>query len=106
MPRPFKNRRELGLDKMFETRSDAWEAVGLALETGKRDVVRAQKRSLALLPLIAGVLVVWNERHKILGEHNPVAVNHYTGHGASRKLAYVSYVNHWSTSPWDTPLQI
>ncbi len=106
MRRPFKNRRELGLDKMFETRSDAWEAVGLALETGKRDIKRAQKQSLALLPLIAGVLVVWSERHTILGEHFPVAVYRYVGHGASRHKEFVRYAYHWSTSPWDTPLQI
>jgi hypothetical protein len=102
MPIPFKNRRELGLDRMFETRSDAWEAVGLALETGKRDVRRSQKQSLALLPLIAGVLVVWNERHRVLGEHYPVSV--YRGHGGARH--FVRFAYHWSSSPWDTPLQV
>jgi small conductance mechanosensitive channel len=106
MPNPFKNRRELGLDKMFETRSDAWEAVGLALETGKRDVTRAQKRSLALLPLVAGVLVVWHERHRILGEHYPVAVFRTVTSGGHPHRVFAHFAYHWSASPWDTPLQV
>jgi small conductance mechanosensitive channel len=100
MPKPFKNRRDLGLDRMFETRSDAWEAVGLVLETSQKSVRRAQKQTLALLPLIIGVLVVYDERHHILGEHKLAG---------TYKLVKGQIVGHpgaWSGSAFDTPLQI
>jgi len=84
---PFRNRRDLNLDKMFETRSDAWEAVGLALEQSNENTRGAQRQSLGLVALIIGVLVVWGERHRILSEH-------------------LISKSHWSTSAWDTPLQI
>jgi small conductance mechanosensitive channel len=86
MPMPFNKRPDLNLDRMFETRSDAWEAVGLALQDNTRAVKRAQKQSLVIVPLIIAVLVVYGERHRILGETH--------AHG------------HWSHSPWDTPVQI
>ena len=87
MPMPFNKRPELkNFDKMFETRSDAWEAVGLALEVNQKSVRRAQRQAAVIVPLIIGVLVVYGERHRILGEHR-----HGTG---------------WSPSSWDTPVQI
>jgi small-conductance mechanosensitive channel len=100
MPMPFKNRKDLGFERMFETRSDAWEAVGLALETNERSVKRAQKRSLAILPLIAAVLVAYDQRHRILGEHGK-AIKH-----GGKVVGYHASGPPWSSSPWDTPLQI
>jgi small conductance mechanosensitive channel len=57
MPRLFKKRRELGLDRMFETRSEAWAAVGLDVEIN-RHAVRAAGRRLVfeVIALIAVVL--------------------------------------------------
>src|ERR1700752_2223435 len=86
VPMPFRNRPDLNLDKMFETRSDAWEAVGLALEVNQKTVKRAQRQAAVLIPLTIGVLIVYAERHRILGE------THSKGK--------------WSTSAWDTPIQI
>ena len=83
---PFRNRPDLNLDRMFETRSDAWEAVGLALEQSHENAGGAQRKSLGLLALIIGVLVVWGERHRLLGEN-------YQSH-------------HYVASAWETPLQI
>jgi small-conductance mechanosensitive channel len=102
MPMPFKNRKDLGLERMFETRSDAWEAVGLALESNERSVKRAQKRSLAILPLIAAVLVAYDQRHRILGEHGKTA----TGRLIHGHFHRTGWSGQWTTSPWDTPLQI
>ena len=83
---PFNKRPDLNLDKMFETRSDAWEAVGLALEVNQKSVRRAQRQAAVIVPLIIAVLVVYGERHRVLGEtHHPRG---------------------WTTSPWDTPIQI
>ncbi|MHB8693507.1 MAG: mechanosensitive ion channel domain-containing protein [Solirubrobacteraceae bacterium] len=77
---------------MFETRSDAWEAVGLALEESHENAGGAQRRSLGLIALIIGVLVVWGERHRILGEH-------VLRHNRDGSPVY-------APSGWETPLQI
>ena len=87
MPMPLRRRPDLNLEKMFETRSDAWEAVGLALEVNQKTVKRAQRQAAVLVPLTIGVLIVYAERHRILGE------THYSN-------------GTWSTSGWDTPIQI
>ena len=42
-------------DRMFETRSDAWEAVGLSVDVSKRAVRRAQREALVLFPLAVGL---------------------------------------------------
>ena len=90
MPRRFKPpKRDLNLDRMFETRSDAWERAGLSVgESSMRAVKRAQREVALLIPLLVAVLVAYGQRHQILGEHYPAH-----GHG-------------WTTSPWDTPVQL
>lgn len=95
MPNPFKNRRDLDFDRMFETRSDAWEAVGLALESSHNSVRRAQKQAAALVPLIIGVLIVYAHRHQILSEHLYVPTR---GPGRGTFV--------WTHSGWHTPFQI
>ncbi|MGH2914849.1 MAG: mechanosensitive ion channel domain-containing protein [Solirubrobacteraceae bacterium] len=60
MPRQFRPRRDLNLDRMFETRSDAWEAVGLSFEVNRRAVKRAQRQALVLLPLLIALDVFFN----------------------------------------------
>jgi small-conductance mechanosensitive channel len=52
---------------MFETRSEAWEAVGLAMNVSQRAVRRARREMLVLVPLLIGVLVVYFDRHRIFG---------------------------------------
>ena len=50
MPRQFRPRREqLNLDRMFETRSDAWEKVGLSFEVDEREVRKSQWRAVIFL---------------------------------------------------------
>jgi small-conductance mechanosensitive channel len=75
---PFNRRPDLNLDRMFETRSDAWEAVGLALQDNTRAIKRAQKQSVVIVPLIIAVLVLYSQRHHFYGRH----------------------------SSWDTPVQV
>ncbi len=50
---------------MFETRSEAWERVGLAVNVSQRAVRRARREILVLLPLLIAVLVVYHDRHSI-----------------------------------------
>ncbi len=58
---------------MFETRSDAWERVGLAVTVSQRAVRRAQREAAVLVPLLAGVLIVYSYRKQLLGvgPHSP-----------------------------------
>jgi small conductance mechanosensitive channel len=55
MPRQFRPRKDLNLDRMFETRSDAWEKVGLSFEVNQKEVRRAQRQAIFFLIGIIGV---------------------------------------------------
>lgn len=52
---------------MFETRSEEWERVGLAVKESEKSVKRAQREAVVLLALLIGVLVVWFDRANIFG---------------------------------------
>lgn len=67
MYKRFKQSRDLHLDRMFDTRSEAWERVGLAMDVSQRAVRRARRQAAILLPLLAGVLIVYADRRKIFG---------------------------------------
>src|SRR5579875_2205798 len=51
MRRRLHERPDLSLDRMFETRSEAWERAGLRLEVDRRDVRRARGAVLLLLAI-------------------------------------------------------
>jgi small conductance mechanosensitive channel len=53
------------LERMFETRSEAWERVGLAVNVSKRAVRRARGELIVLVPLLVGVLIVHHYRADI-----------------------------------------
>ena len=55
------------LERMFETRSEAWEKVGLAVNVSQRSVRRAQREALVLFPLLIGVLVAYAYRKQLIG---------------------------------------
>jgi small conductance mechanosensitive channel len=69
MRRFSQNRPDLHLERMFETRSEAWEKVGLAVNVSQRAVRRAQREVAVLLPLLIGVLIAYSARNGILGHH-------------------------------------
>jgi small conductance mechanosensitive channel len=52
MPRQFRPRKDLNLDRMFETRSDAWEKVGLSFEVNQKEVGRAQRQAVLWFVLL------------------------------------------------------
>ncbi|MBV8941535.1 MAG: mechanosensitive ion channel family protein [Solirubrobacterales bacterium] len=63
-PKGVRVDRNLRLDRMFETRSHAWERAGLSLEADRRKVRRALRQAILVLPLLVGVLFLWfNGRH-------------------------------------------
>jgi small-conductance mechanosensitive channel len=59
---------------MFETRSEAWEKVGLAVNVSQRALRRAQREAAVLLPLLIAVLILYNERDNLLGRRT---ANHW-----------------------------
>jgi small conductance mechanosensitive channel len=63
----LKTRRDLHLERMFETRSDAWERVGLALDMTQKRARRARREAIVVIPLLTAVLVIYALRHEILG---------------------------------------
>ncbi len=67
MLKPSKNRKDLYLDRMFETRSHAWEQVGLAAQVSQETVGRARRQAVLLLLLLAGVLVAYADRRQFFG---------------------------------------
>src|SRR5579884_4049329 len=67
MPSRFRPRRDLHLERMFETRSEAWERVGLAVDVSQRAVRGARRRAAVLLPLLIAVLVVHGHYHQWFG---------------------------------------
>jgi small conductance mechanosensitive channel len=74
MPRQFKTRKDLNLERMFETRSDAWAAVGLSVGFNERVIKRARREAYVLIPLFIAILVFWGHHWEI--------------------LAHISYVKH------------
>ncbi|HEV3047170.1 MAG TPA: mechanosensitive ion channel family protein [Solirubrobacteraceae bacterium] len=55
--------------KMFETRSHAWQEVGLLRQISPRVVKRARLEALVLLPLFVAVVVLYDDRVSLLGRH-------------------------------------
>jgi small conductance mechanosensitive channel len=53
--------------KMFETRSQAWQEVGLLRQISPRVVKRARLQALVLLPLFVGVVLLYDNRVSLLG---------------------------------------
>jgi small conductance mechanosensitive channel len=75
MQNPFKrntengeaSERNLRFERMFETRSEAWERAGLTLQATQRAIRGAQRRTLVLLVLLIGVLLLWSNRNAWFG---------------------------------------
>ncbi len=68
MPRKFKPpKRDLYLERMFETRSEAWERVGLSVGEANGKVVARHGGSAIVLPLLIGVKSPTTTSTAILG---------------------------------------
>jgi small conductance mechanosensitive channel len=64
-------------ERMFETRSDAWEAVGLSVDVSQRAVTRARREAMVLFPLAIALVIAYDHRWSILGQH-PNHGHHHT----------------------------
>jgi small-conductance mechanosensitive channel len=58
MPRVLKKRTDKALDRMFETRTDAWAAAGLQFEVDKAAVRHARQRLFVTTLLVIAVVVL------------------------------------------------
>lgn len=67
VPNRLKGKRDLGLERMFETRSEAWQRVGLAVDVSQLAVRKARRQAAVLLPLLSAILIVYALRRDILG---------------------------------------
>jgi small-conductance mechanosensitive channel len=70
MPRRFKPpKRDLYLERMFETRSEAWERAGLEVaEVDEKTVKRAQVQAIVLIPLMIAIVIAYDNQKQILGD--------------------------------------
>jgi small-conductance mechanosensitive channel len=57
MKRPERQRKQLGLDNMFETRTEAWSEAGLRLDVDTAQVKTSQRRLVLWLVLLAAVVI-------------------------------------------------
>jgi small conductance mechanosensitive channel len=80
MLKNLKDQKDLHLERMFETRSEAWEKAGLTVDVSQRSIRHARREAVVLLVLLVGVLVVYFNADTLLGVG--------------------------SNSPWLTPLRI
>ncbi len=62
---------------MFETRSQAWQEVGLLRQISPRVVKRARLEALVLLPLFVGIVVLYDNRVSLLGRTVPATRARY-----------------------------
>ncbi len=69
MLRRIKHGKDLHLERMFETRSEAWERVGLAMNVSGRALRNAQRRAAVFLPLFIAVIVVHDNQQWFLSKH-------------------------------------
>src|SRR3954463_4785684 len=76
--RLFKGRRqeqeEQERARMFQTRSHAWEQVGLARQLSMQAARRARREAVVILPVLAGVLVAYSQRDKLFGHGSHMRV--------------------------------
>jgi small conductance mechanosensitive channel len=62
------------MKRLLETRSHSWREAGLARQLSARAVKRARIQTLVLLPMIAGVLILYANRERIFGVDEPVRI--------------------------------
>jgi small conductance mechanosensitive channel len=63
----LRKSRERALEAMLQTRTHAWEEVGLARQLERAAVRKARREALVLLPLLIAVLVAYAYREELFG---------------------------------------
>jgi small-conductance mechanosensitive channel len=86
---------------MFETRSHAWQEVGLLRQIDPRVVKRARVEALLLVPLFVGVVVLYDNRLSLFGTTTLVGHAHETMAAALHRGDYST-----SLGGLETPAQV
>jgi small conductance mechanosensitive channel len=66
--------RKEPMKRLLDTRSHSWREAGLARQLSSRAVKRARIHTLVLLPMIAGVLILYANRQRLFGVDEPVRI--------------------------------
>jgi small conductance mechanosensitive channel len=98
MPRQFRPRKAPNLDRMFETRSDAWEKVGLSFEVNKREVKKSQWQATVLL---IGLIAVDIASHTLLNHSHDKS-----GCTTAPNCRQVSLLYNWGAGDLETVVRI
>ena len=77
--------------KMFETRSQSWQEVGLLRQINPRVVKRARLEALVLVPLFVAVVLIYDNRVSLFGKTVPAT----HGATASRSPRTGCWKNRW-----------
>jgi len=83
---------------MFETRSDAWEKVGLSFEVNQKEVKRAQRQAILFL---IGIVAVYVATRILLDQNHDKA-----GCTTAPKCQQVSLLYNWGVGNLETIVQI
>lgn len=75
---------------MFETRSEAWEEVGLSVEVNRGEVRRARAAVALLFPLVVAVLIVYAHRNGIFGLKQCPANTHCSQSSAQTAIQWIT----------------
>jgi small conductance mechanosensitive channel len=65
--KPLRDRKSVS--NLFETKSHSWAQVGLAVQVSQKAARRARREVAILLPLLIGVIVVYEYRDDVFGTH-------------------------------------
>src|SRR3954467_2518566 len=63
---------ETDMKALFETRSHTWVDAGLARQLSRRALRRARIQILLFAPLLAGILFLYSQRHRLSGADAPI----------------------------------
>jgi len=62
------------MKRLLDTRSHSWREAGLARQLSSRAVKRARIQTLVLLPMMAGVLLLYSNRQRLFGVDEPIRI--------------------------------
>jgi small-conductance mechanosensitive channel len=68
MPRRIRPKKDLYLERMFETRSEAWQRAGLSVEVDEGQARRARGEAIVLVLLLIGIKIAYDHRASIVGK--------------------------------------
>ncbi len=81
--------------KMFETRSQAWQEVGLLRQITPRVVKRARLEALVLVPLFVGVVLIYDNRFSLFGTPGPHGQQRHRSKNRSKRWCAWSRWSCW-----------